>query len=150
MYCQQCRYIMFFSTQGSFVLSWVLINKMVVKIFFHFFAITRILLSIVLTWIPFNQRHIVPICLKFAHWSWRRTFTDWQTDVRQMIREASLSFQLRWAKNLLYSLFSWYVDKMLNVPQNQWTIEDQCRFHPFSVDLTIHHLVDNSQQPIIL
>lgn len=34
MYSQLCRYIMFFSTRGWFVLSWVLINKMVVKIFF--------------------------------------------------------------------------------------------------------------------
>ena len=33
MYSQQCRYIMFFSTQGWFVISWVLINKMIVNIF---------------------------------------------------------------------------------------------------------------------
>ena len=58
---------------------------------------------------PSPKDTLCQVWLKLAQWFWRRRWkcekftdrrTDRQTDGRQVIRKAHLSFQLRWAKNL--------------------------------------------------
>jgi hypothetical protein len=61
---------------------------------------------------PLPKDDLCQVWLKLAQWFWRRSRkckslqTDGQTDGQPAIRIAHLSFQLRWAKNIINEKFS--------------------------------------------